>query len=103
MEPITRSRKPRNWTRKRINRELEVRGLRQADLVRRIGKSQSLVSEVVSGQLKSLPVASVVAEALGLQPHDIWPRIYAAPAPEPATSTDAPMTEPNLAPVCRAS
>lgn len=102
-EPIARSSKPRNWTRKRINRELDARGLKQADMVRRSGKAQSVISEVVGGKMKSLPVAAVVAEALGLQPHDIWPRLYAAPVSEPATSTDAPKTEPNLAPVCRAS
>lgn len=86
MEPITRSSRPRNWTRARINRELKTRGLRQSDLVRRIGKSQSLVSEVVSGKLKSLPVAQVIAAALGLAPHEIWPRLYAEPeaAEEPS-------------------
>lgn len=102
-EPIARSSKPRNWTRKRINRELEARGLRQADMVRRSGKAQSVISEVVGGKMKSLPVAAVVAEALGLQPHDIWPRLYAAPASEPATSTDAPMTEPTAGPTALAS
>ena len=92
MEPITRSSKPRNWTRKRINRELAARGLRQADLVQRIGKSQSLVSEVVSGKLKSLPVALVIAEALGVRsPHEIWPRLYAETSAVPTT---APMDEP---------
>lgn len=85
MEPITRSNRPRNWTRKRINRELEARGLKQAVLVKQIGKSQSLVSEVVAGKLKSFPVALVIADALGRHPHDIWPRLYAPPSGEPMT------------------
>jgi len=99
MEPITRSNKPRNWTRKRINRELAARGLRQSDLVRQIGKSQSLVSEVVSGKLKSLPVALVIADALGSMPHEIWPRVYAPPSGEPSSE---PTAEPDPAPIAKA-
>ena len=100
MEPITRSTKPRNWTRHRINRELAARGLKQADLVSRIGKSQSLVSEVVSGKLKSLPVALVIAAALGLHPHQIWPRLYAPPSGEPNSE---PTSEPDPGAIARAS
>lgn len=85
MEPFARTNKPRNWTRKRINRELKAAGLKQADMVRSLGKSRALVSEVVSGKQKSLPVATALASALGRHPHDIWPRLYAPPSGEPMT------------------
>ena len=93
MNPITESRKPRNWTRRRINAELKARGLRQSDLVRRTGKSQPMVSEVVAGRRKSQPIADAIAAALDRQPWEIWPRLYAAPA-APATPTGEPTTEP---------
>jgi lambda repressor-like predicted transcriptional regulator len=91
MQPITESKKPRNWTRRKINAELKAVGLRQSDLVRRTGKSQPMVSEVVAGRRKSQPIAVEIAAALGLQPHEIWPRLYAPPSAEP-------MTEPTAAP-----
>lgn len=80
MEPIGRS-KPRNWTRAKVNRELKRLGLRQAKLVPLTGRAQSVVSDVIAGKLKSLPVATVVAAALGRKPWEIWPRVYAAPEP----------------------
>lgn len=85
MEPITESKRLRNWTRRKINAELKVRGLRQSDLVRQTGKSQPMVSEVVAGRRKSQPIAAALAAALGLHPHDIWPRLYAPPSGEPMT------------------
>jgi len=85
MEPITESKRPRNWTRRKINAELKARGKRQADLVRQTGKSQPMVSEVVAGRRKSQPIAEAVAAALGLHPHDIWPRLYAPPSGVPTT------------------
>lgn len=96
MNTITGSRRPRNWTRKRINAELRARGLRQSDLVRRTGKSQPMVSEVVAGRRKSQPIADAIAAALGRQPHEIWPRLYAAPA-APTEPIEAPRTEPTAA------
>ena len=105
MNPITESRRPRNWTRRRINAELKARGLRQADLVQRTGKSQPMVSEVVAGRRKSQPIAAAIAAALGLQPHEIWPRLYAAPATPTGEPTTAPMaaTTPEPAPAALAS
>lgn len=85
MQPITESKKPRNWTRKRINAELKARGKRQSDLVRSTGKSQPMVSEVVAGRRKSAPIAEAIAAALGRHPHEIWPRLYAPPSGEPMT------------------
>ena len=98
MEPIERSSKPRNWTRKRVMRELAARGVRQADLVARSGRAQSTVSEVMGGLKKSLAVATVVADSLGLHPHDIWPRLY-APPPSVAPTT-APTEAPGIATAC---
>ena len=82
MESFTRTLRPRNWTRKRINRELKAIGCKQADLMRQLGKSRALVSEVVSGKQKSMAVATAIAAALGRLPHEIWPRLYAAPRSE---------------------
>lgn len=97
MEPITESRRLRNWPRRKINAELKARRKCQADVVRLTGKSQPMVSEVVAGRRKSLPIASAIAEILGRQPYEIWPRLYAAPAPA-AAPTEAPTTEPTAAP-----
>jgi len=91
MDSFTRTNRPRNWTRQRINRELKIAGLKQADLMRQLGKSRALVSEVVSGKQKSLAVATAIAAALGRLPYEIWPRLYAPP-------TEAPTTEPTDTP-----
>lgn len=88
----------RNWTVQRINRELRRRGYTQAWFVKSLGKSQVLVSEVVSGRSTSLPVATAIAAVLGRTPREIWPRIYGKPVPEPAMSTDAATTEPTGGP-----
>lgn len=92
MESISRSQKPRNWTRKRINRELRLVGVCQADIVRELKRSQSLVSGVIDGTETSLPVATAVAAKLGRTAREIWPRIYGKPAR--AKSTGGPTTEP---------
>lgn len=60
-------------------RELSARGLSPKDIETATGRSRSTVSEVLGGRKKSTAVAGVIAEALGMQPWDIWPRIYAAP------------------------
>lgn len=94
MDAISKSKKPRNWTRRRINAELRALGLRQAQLIPQTGRSQAMVSLVVSGKMKSLPVAAVIAAALGRQPHEIWPRLYAPPAPPSGAPTTEPTAEP---------
>lgn len=78
MKTVTRL---RNWSRKRLNRELKAVGLRQADIARTAGRAHSLVSEVIAGKTKSFAVASMIAAPLGRHPHDIWPRLYAPPVP----------------------
>lgn len=85
---------PRNWSRKRFNRELKRFRTSQADQVRKTGFSQSLVSMVISSQATSLPCATALAAAVGRTPWEIWPRIYRCPETAPATSTDAATTEP---------
>lgn len=87
---------PRNWTRKRFNRELRRFNTSQADQVRRTGYSQSLVSMVISCKATSLPCATVLAAAVHRAPWEIWPRVYAAPL-VPATPKDAARTEPSEA------
>lgn len=82
----------RNWTRKRINAELKAQGTSQAEIVAATGRSKAMVCEVVAGRRKSQPIADAIAAALGCQPWEIWPRLYAAPAP--AMSTDDATTEP---------
>ena len=90
MVHIDRSIKPRNWTRAKINHELKKVELSQAKLVPLTGRAQSVMSDVVRGKCKSLPVATVVAHALGREPHEIWPRLYAPPSEEPTTGTTGP-------------
>ena len=84
----------RNWTRKRINCELKARETSQAQISERVGRSKAMVCEVVAGRRKSQPIADAIAAALGLQPHEIWPRLYAAPA----TPTGEPTTESTVSP-----
>ena len=86
MDGITRCKSPRNWTRQRINRELRARGLKQSDLVERLGRAQSLISEVIGGRMSSLVVATAIAAELGTSPDVIWPRRYdRLPSEEPMT------------------
>jgi len=75
----------RNWSAKRITRELRAIGVTKSALADSIGRARTTVSEVACGRLKSLPVATALASALGRHPHDIWPRIYAPPSGEPTT------------------
>ena len=103
MEPIDRSTKPRNWTRAKLNREMKRLGLRQAKLVPLTGRAQSVVSDVMGGKVKSTPVATVVAAALGRLPHEIWPRLYAAPRSEDLPPSEAPTTEATAPPDLGAS
>ena len=70
----------RNWTRRRVMREMSKRGVSPRDIETATGRSRSTVSEVLGGKKKSTAVAEAIAGALGMQPSDIWPRIYAAPA-----------------------
>lgn len=101
MEPIGRSTKPRNWTRAKIKRELKRVGLSQAKLVPLTGRAQATVSDVMGGKWKSLPVATVIAQALGREPHEIWPHVYAAPAAPPSEApTTAPTEVPGIATAC---
>jgi lambda repressor-like predicted transcriptional regulator len=102
MEPITRTNRTRNWTRRRINEELKARGIKQADLVRQTGRSKAMVSEVVAGLRKSRPVAVVIAGVLGLHPHEIWPRLY-APTTVAVAPTEEPTPEPTPEPIPYAS
>lgn len=84
--------RPRNWTRKRFNRELKVFNTSQAQQVRITGYSQSLVSMVISAKATSLPCATALAAAVGRKPWEIWPRLYAPPAG--GSPSEAPTTEP---------
>ena len=96
MNPITESRRPRNWTRRRINAALKAAGSCQRDIVADSGRSQPMVSEVVAGRRKSWPVAEAIGARIGRRPWEIWPRIYAAP-PTVAPTT-APTAEPEPIP-----
>lgn len=92
METITESRRPRNWTRRKINAGLKAVGRCQNDIVKATGRSQPMVSEVVAGRRKSQPIADAIAAELGRTPWEIWPRLYAPPAA--GSPNEAPMTEP---------
>jgi lambda repressor-like predicted transcriptional regulator len=101
MEPISRSpRVPvkRNWSPKRINRELRARGFRQVDVVQATGRSQSTVSEVISAKVTSLPTAEAIAALLDRRPWEIWPRRYAEPATSTGETKTAPTAEPEPIP-----
>jgi lambda repressor-like predicted transcriptional regulator len=100
MQPITESKKPRNWTRKRINAGLKARGFRQRDVVKETGRSQPMVSEVVAARRKSWPIAWAVARRHDRKPWEIWPRLYAAPPSEEPSSEST--SEPDQGSIARA-
>lgn len=85
MEPVTRQKtRRRRWAARKITAALAAVGVTHEALALRLGCSRSNVSMAVSGATKSWKVASAIAALLGLHPHDIWPRLYAAPSGEPA-------------------
>ena len=44
-----------------------------------LGKSRSLVSQVISGDTKSASIAGSIATLVGKTAADLWPRLYASP------------------------
>ena len=42
-----------------------------------IDKNRSFVSEVLNGHEVSAPIARLIADVVGREPHEIWPRLYA--------------------------
>lgn len=48
-----------------------------------LGRSRSLVSQVISGDTKSSAVAGSIAALIGKMPAELWPRLYAADASVP--------------------
>lgn len=102
MKPVTQHRR-RTWPARKITAGMHAHGVTHVSLAAQLGCSRSNVSQVVGGLTKSWAVARAIAAVIGLQPWDIWPRIYAAPALGPAMSTDAPMTAPTAGPTALAS
>ncbi len=88
MEPVTQ-RSPRKWRPQRISKALREAGITHESLAAQLGRSRSVVSQVVGGRIKSAAVASAIAAALGKHPHDIWPRLYPPPSGEPTTEPTA--------------
>lgn len=72
---LTRIKKPRKgWHRADIKAALEKRGLMLSDLARAHGYSRSVITGAFT---HSYPVIErIVADALGVQPWDIWPDRY---------------------------
>ena len=91
MTTVTNAR-PRTWNPRRVSDAVHAAGLSYAALARQLGCSRPFVSRVASGQDKSFRVASALAAVFGRQPHEVWPRLYAAPP------SGEPTTEPTAAP-----
>lgn len=89
MKPVTQRRR-RTWPARKITAALHAVGVTHEDVAREQDCSRSNVSQVVGGLTKSWRIASAIGVLIGRAPHEIWPRIYAAPA----TSMDGPTTEP---------
>ena len=85
MEPVAR-RMPYKWRPQKISKAMRAVGVTHESLAAQLGRSRSVVSQVVGGRIKSAAVASAVASVLGLHPHDIWPRLYPPPSGEPTTA-----------------
>jgi lambda repressor-like predicted transcriptional regulator len=49
---------------------------RIVDFALSIGKCQSAVSMVISGDMKSAYIAGCIAKVMGRTPAEIWPRLY---------------------------
>lgn len=69
-----RERNRRPETIKRALKEANIPSLTM--LAVRLQKSRGLVSRVISGDVKSAPVATAIADILGTTPSDLWPRVY---------------------------
>jgi lambda repressor-like predicted transcriptional regulator len=67
-------------------------------LGRDLGCSRSNVSQVVGGLTKSWRVANAICAAIGRNPWEIWPRLYAPPTVAVAP-TEAPSPEPTPEPI----
>jgi len=72
---LTRIKKPRKgWHRADIKAALEKRGLKLSDLARANGYTRSVITGAFT---HSYPVVErIVADALDVQPWDIWPERY---------------------------
>lgn len=42
-----------------------------------IGRNRFYVADVIHGRETSSPVARAIADVVGREPHEIWPRLYA--------------------------
>lgn len=60
--------------------ELVRRGVRQAEIARRLGLSKPFVSDVIAGFRRSARVETAVAEALDMDPADVFPPRQSAAA-----------------------
>ena len=87
MKPVTQRR--RTWPARKVTAALRAKGITHEALAQQMGCSRSNVSQVVGALTKSWRIASAIGVLIGRAPHEIWPRLYAAPA----TSTDGPTTE----------
>lgn len=61
-----------------IRRRTEL-GWSQTELAKRAGLHQSTVSEIESGAWPRDPTKARLAQALGVDPHDVWPLSEAPP------------------------
>lgn len=82
----------RTWPARKITAAMHAAGVTHEVMASRLGCSRSNVSQVVGGLTKSWRVASAIAAAIGRQPWEIWPRLYAPPSEAPTT---APMVAPD--------
>ncbi len=89
MKPVTQRRR-RTWPARKVTAALRAKGFTHERIALQENCSRSNVSQVVGGLTKSWRIALAIGDVIGRAPHEIWPRIYAAPA----TSKDGPTTEP---------
>ena len=83
------NRRPRTWNPRRVSDAVHNAGFTYIGVARTLGCSRPFVSQVASGKVRSWRVGSYLAGLIGRHPSELWPRLYAAPAPP----SGAPTTE----------
>jgi lambda repressor-like predicted transcriptional regulator len=97
MNTVTNAR-PRTWSPRRVSDAVHAVGLSYAAIARNLGCSRPFVSQVGTGRVRSWRVANAIGAAIGRNPWEIWPRLYAPPTVAVAP-TEAPSPEPTPEPI----
>lgn len=75
--PTSTPNRRRKMTAKAINKAIREKHGSVRNFARMHGRNWNWVLDVIHGRETSAPVARLVADVVGREPHEIWPRLYA--------------------------